>query len=223
MPWSKEGIFNILHVLVVFSPQLSIMDLREQKLNIIFSLIAFSSSWVASYLSTQLIKIFVLQIRTYPWQHIAICSSHRIGDFSSVPCNTNSSWTASRATLSSPKNYSWKDHHNNISNSSISKPLAYLGLKVKKQTFKFTKSLGRRALRDWRSASAYLLWGISQRATSLSIQIQFLLSWILIIKLKPIFFTSPDTVFLPIGKFQALSQLFRWHFHRLLCCKTFNF
>jgi len=45
-----------------------------------------------------------------------------MSDFSSVPCNTNSSWTTSRFTLSLPKNYSWKDHHNNRSNSTISKP-----------------------------------------------------------------------------------------------------
>lgn len=100
---------------------------------------------------------------------------------------------------------------------------ALLGLKVKEQTFKHTWSLDRRALRNWRSPSAYPLWDLIQRATSLSIQIQFHLSWILIIKLKPIFFTSPDALFLPTGKFQTLSQLFRWHFHGLLCCKAVNF
>lgn len=109
--------------MLVSSEQLCIVDrrtTREQKLNA-FSIIPFCRSWLANYPSMQLIKISVLQIRTYLWQYIAIWSSHRINDFSSVPCNTNSSWTASRFTLSLPKNYSWKDHHNNRSNSTFSK------------------------------------------------------------------------------------------------------
>ena len=94
----------------------------EQKLNVIFSLIAFYSSWFARYLIVQLIKTFVLKISTYPLQHIAICFSHRIHDFYSVPCNTDSAWIASGSIVTSPKNYLWKDHQNNSSISSISKP-----------------------------------------------------------------------------------------------------
>lgn len=86
-----------------------------------FSLISSCSSWLARYLMCSSLKSSSCRRE----QLIAICSSHRISDFSSVPCSTNSSWIASKFTLTLPKNYSWKDHHNNWSNSSISKPLCF--------------------------------------------------------------------------------------------------
>lgn len=170
----------------------------------------------------QLIQIFVLQIEVYPLQHIARLVFSK-SDFSSVPCNTNSSWTASRFTLTLPKNYSWKDHHNNRSNSSISKPLCFARVQGQETNIQAHWKSGQKStegLKVSKCLSPVKLNPKSHKSLHSDAIPSFLNSYN---QAQAYLFTSPDTVFLPIGKFQTLSQLFRWHFHRLLCCKAFNF